>query len=403
MHLTNYAINKNSDDFVFNEEESVDDVGHKRSLSAVLKQLEDEGNDPNQIMNKISDLVIKTIATCQPSIAHAYRTLQPDDFENSMIFELLGFDILLDYKCRPWLLEVNSSPSFTTDTPLDRKIKKNLISDTFKLLNLNEGKYFDFLINSDRKHLYKKVQQDSLMARMRTGKQVKLTQEEKIALKIEKEELREKYEAQNMGKYILLYPLSNNLKEKLKAQSQTKVESGKDIDEVPDQQILQEAQVEPRKVRKVSSVQTPESQTKTKGKKKAKESDDDGDIYLKYLKKAATIWEDFTTGKKKPKEESDAAGKKSAMKKAKSINPKIKATEGQPQKVKPAVSKTNSAAVTHSNSIKKKVKKTLINMENEKEEPRRIIITTKTHSVEDPKSTKHISDVDNDKCKVLFV
>lgn len=123
MHLTNYAINKNSDDFIFNEEESCDDVGHKRSLSAVLKQLEDEGNDPNQIMNKISDLIIKTIVTCQPSIAHAYKTLQPDDLENSMIFEILGFDVLLDYKCRPWLLEVNSSPSFTTDTPLDRKIK----------------------------------------------------------------------------------------------------------------------------------------------------------------------------------------------------------------------------------------------------------------------------------------
>ena len=144
MHLTNYAINKNSDDFIFNEEESVDDVGHKRSLSAVLKQLEDEGNDPNLIMNRISDLIIKTIIICQPSIAHAYKTLQPDDLENSMIFEILGFDVLLDYKCRPWLLEVNSSPSFTTDTPLDRKIKRNLISDTFKLLNLNEGKFVKF-------------------------------------------------------------------------------------------------------------------------------------------------------------------------------------------------------------------------------------------------------------------
>jgi len=30
----------------------------------------------------------------------------------------------------------------------------------------------------------------------------------------------------------------------------------------------------------------------------------DGDIYKKYLKKASTLWEDFTTGKKKTKEES---------------------------------------------------------------------------------------------------
>ena len=37
MHLTNYAINKRSKDFVFNDDTSKDDVGHKRSLSSVFK------------------------------------------------------------------------------------------------------------------------------------------------------------------------------------------------------------------------------------------------------------------------------------------------------------------------------------------------------------------------------
>jgi len=36
MHLTNYAINKHSEDFVENEKEDEDDVGHKRSLVTVL-------------------------------------------------------------------------------------------------------------------------------------------------------------------------------------------------------------------------------------------------------------------------------------------------------------------------------------------------------------------------------
>ena len=40
MHLTNYAINKDSDQFVFNEDPNKDDVGHKRSLKATLKLID---------------------------------------------------------------------------------------------------------------------------------------------------------------------------------------------------------------------------------------------------------------------------------------------------------------------------------------------------------------------------
>lgn len=37
MHLTNYAINKQSDHFEKNEDEEATDTGHKRSVSSVLK------------------------------------------------------------------------------------------------------------------------------------------------------------------------------------------------------------------------------------------------------------------------------------------------------------------------------------------------------------------------------
>jgi tubulin polyglutamylase TTLL6/13 len=41
-------------------------------------------------------------------------------------------------KCKPYLLEVNHSPSFTTDSPLDEKVKGELIKDTIKMLGLSK-------------------------------------------------------------------------------------------------------------------------------------------------------------------------------------------------------------------------------------------------------------------------
>lgn len=61
-----------------------------------------------------------------------------DNFANDMCFEVLGFDIMIDHKLNPYLLEINYTPSFTTDTPLDRLIKKNLIEDTLNILDIND-------------------------------------------------------------------------------------------------------------------------------------------------------------------------------------------------------------------------------------------------------------------------
>lgn len=42
MHLTNYAINKESEDFIPNKDENKDDVGHKRSLTSIFKHIDEE-------------------------------------------------------------------------------------------------------------------------------------------------------------------------------------------------------------------------------------------------------------------------------------------------------------------------------------------------------------------------
>jgi glutathione synthase/RimK-type ligase-like ATP-grasp enzyme len=50
-------------------------------------------------------------------------------------FELLGFDIMIDDKQKPWLLEVNSSPAMAMDGAADRRVKPDLLRDTLKLVN----------------------------------------------------------------------------------------------------------------------------------------------------------------------------------------------------------------------------------------------------------------------------
>jgi D-alanine-D-alanine ligase-like ATP-grasp enzyme len=57
--------------------------------------------------------------------------------ENSMCFEVLGIDIFIDDKVKPWLIEVNSLASFATDSPLDKKIKLDCLLEAIAMLNLN--------------------------------------------------------------------------------------------------------------------------------------------------------------------------------------------------------------------------------------------------------------------------
>ena len=115
-----------------------------------------------------------------------------------MCFEILGFDIILDKNCKPFLLEVNHAPSFATDTPLDYEIKKKLFQDTFQLLGLSvERKRAKVLkMFEDRKN--RMTQKLTLKQK---NQQRKLLQD---AFKKESEE----FEKKNLGNFDRIYPLA---------------------------------------------------------------------------------------------------------------------------------------------------------------------------------------------------
>ena len=81
-------------------------------------------------------MIIKALVAAHPVLTHNYHSCFPSHTLGSACFEILGFDVLLDSKLRAWLLEVNHSPSFHTDSPLDKEVKEGLLEDTLRLLDL---------------------------------------------------------------------------------------------------------------------------------------------------------------------------------------------------------------------------------------------------------------------------
>lgn len=81
MHLTNYAINKEADGFIQNDDAKHDDIGHKRSLAAIFQHI-DKHRKPDeltseQIWSDIKQVCVKTILSGIHPIAHLYKSAKP--------------------------------------------------------------------------------------------------------------------------------------------------------------------------------------------------------------------------------------------------------------------------------------------------------------------------------------
>lgn len=133
MHLTNYSLNKHSRTFCYDE----GGCGSKRKFSTLNKILSGEGYNVEELWSNIDDIIIKTILSAYPMLKHNYSASFPNHDIIQACFEILGFDILIDHKLRPYILEVNHSPSFHTSDVIDKDVKEALINDTLVLLNIS--------------------------------------------------------------------------------------------------------------------------------------------------------------------------------------------------------------------------------------------------------------------------
>ena len=137
MHLTNYAINKDSEKFQENEAE------FKKTLKEVMDIIaENEGQEVvDNLQIQFKDIIIKSLLMGLPHLEHNYKTCSSKSSYNNnrQCFQILGYDIMLDKKLKPWLIEINETPSFNDDTEVDRTVKGGMIEDTFRLLDIKQG------------------------------------------------------------------------------------------------------------------------------------------------------------------------------------------------------------------------------------------------------------------------
>ena len=54
-------------------------------------------------------------------------------------FEMYGYDIMIDNNLKPWLIEVNASPSMSSDTQTDHDLKFGLLDDMLTCVDMEQN------------------------------------------------------------------------------------------------------------------------------------------------------------------------------------------------------------------------------------------------------------------------
>ena len=126
VHLTNSSIQKERTDARHAAAvPSLDAAngGTKCALSQLRRRLAAAGVDVPTLWARIVDVVLRSLYAVSDAVP-----AQPN------AFELFGYDVLIDETLKPWLIEVNSSPSLGRDNPLDVAVKEALVADTLSLI-----------------------------------------------------------------------------------------------------------------------------------------------------------------------------------------------------------------------------------------------------------------------------
>ncbi|XP_026188401.1 putative tubulin polyglutamylase TTLL9 [Mastacembelus armatus] len=123
MHLTNVAVQKTAPDYD-------PEKGCKWQMQQLRRYLTAKhGREMVETLFKEMDnIFVRSLLSVQKVIIN-----------DKHCFELYGYDILLDQNLKPWLIEVNASPSHTPSSQEDYEMKCRLLEDTLNVVDM-EGR-----------------------------------------------------------------------------------------------------------------------------------------------------------------------------------------------------------------------------------------------------------------------
>merc|ERR1712093_942816 len=122
IHLTNVAVQKQSDNY----DEKRGGKWDLHHLKLYLMSVEDP-DKVNGLFVGIQDVVLYSLLAVQKVM-----------IQDKHCFELYGYDIMIDSDLKPWLIEVNASPSLSANTSNDYDMKFALLDDTLTILDFEK-------------------------------------------------------------------------------------------------------------------------------------------------------------------------------------------------------------------------------------------------------------------------
>ena len=85
--------------------------------------------------SRIYDVILKSILSCEDLM---FQASKQTCIHRSNCFEIYGYDILIDSDLKPWLVEINLSPSLACDSNLDMQIKSTLIAEALNIVGVRQ-------------------------------------------------------------------------------------------------------------------------------------------------------------------------------------------------------------------------------------------------------------------------